>query len=270
MAFGGGVILVYNKFLDYAIPQVRPSVKDGTLSFATAVKYSIKLIDEHYEDVSCAFIFGSITQNRFKAYSDIDLVIVTKSQSSWRKVRDVIYGIPFEIQCFGLNSFDELECFCKKTGFLFGLYGIAHGEIICDYSGDALCLKERAKKTRDEGPLQMVLQTKNLLRTTISDYIIELITNKDKYENISIGMSLYESLAILVLSENRCWLARGKWIERQLKKLDKEISREIHKAYNELQAGNPEVLIELSCEILEKSGGPLWKGTNITSIPKVN
>ncbi|MDP5272496.1 hypothetical protein [Chengkuizengella axinellae] len=226
----------------------------------TPIEAAKKFINMTFPNCSAAFLAASAKKGSIKKNSDLDLVIFDDSfDIHFRKVYDFE---PWPVEAFGFNI-DSFDHFLNENS-VFALPTIARictkGMLVCD-KGNAQCIIDMCSKNLEEGPPSWSFDDLNFARFEITDQLEDLITSQNMMENYFIVNKLFTLCATYILRVNDLWLGDGKWLYRELRNFDDEVTNNFMSAFESYYKSNDkEPIIHFVDSILKPFGGRLFVG----------
>lgn len=246
-------------FQEQAFGPVSAAVRDGRLNADAALDMMREATLEGVPDCQWAFGHGSALQGSFSAFSDLDVVAVVPSGQFWEKRCLNHKGYLVELQIYSLDILDILLLLAKNTGMSFGLMA-SSGVVIIDIDGGAPAFKERLQVAFDEGPKPISGKAFAGFRHKLTNRIVELLGAGNPDERVACGLAMYDLIVKIELALSTGWRHTGKWVPRVLAGEDSETFPRINAAYQALLAGDAQPLASFAAALLDRIGGPLWRG----------
>jgi hypothetical protein len=118
-----------------------------------------------------------------------------------------------------------------------------------------------ARSTLAIGPPALTDEDRDRLRYAISDLLDDLRDPRTPTEQIATGTGLFGALADYYLRVHGFWSGRDKWIPRALEAANPELAVRYAEVFQWFfEDGDTASLIQLTEEILQPAGGPLFDG----------
>lgn len=241
-------------------PSVNTEVRNGSVTQDAAVRVITTAIERYYPGAVHALVCGSILDGRYRAYSDLDVVVTLREQFNYERQCVIFEGYPIDFQALNVDGIDQFVVNSRRRGIGFTLRALSASEILRDRDGRARQLQAWMTTQYAAGPMASTPETISLLRTAIIDTIADLCTVEDRREMIAIGLSIFTFLMNLMLPKKTGWLETGKYIPRDLDRVGTEYFDSIEAAYRDLLGGDAQRLIELATSILSEWGPVVWNG----------
>jgi predicted nucleotidyltransferase len=221
-----------------------------------------ELIVEKYSDAKAVFWAGSVFKNQGTPASDLDLVIVFESlPNAYREA--FIYG-SWPVDVF-VHDLDTLRYFFEESKTGTGIPGlitmIIDGREILDPNPFATNIKQLAEKFKAAGPSAWSKEQIEKERFHITDTLDDIKFPKNREEQITSAVHLFEPLIQFNFRAQGKWSANGKTLIRLLKAENPELAKEFNQSFeNFFKTGDTLGIENLVQKILAPYGGLLWNG----------
>ncbi|WP_353894055.1 nucleotidyltransferase domain-containing protein [Proteinivorax hydrogeniformans] len=220
-----------------------------------------KFVQESYPDCQLAILAGSVVRGEGNENSDLDIVIINKTEPSpYRK--SLIYDKwPIEVFVYDDKSFDT---FCdigvqKARPFLMSM--IVEGIPIVDTKKNVNVLKREFEDVIKKGPKPLSDDEIKEYRLKITEMVEDLKGSSDHFESTFIVNRLSFLLSEFVMRLNRHWIGEGKWMHRELIEFDSKYAERFNRAFASFYSNkDKDRLIEFVEENLASVGGFLFSG----------
>lgn len=221
-----------------------------------------KLIKERYVEAKAVFWAGSVSQGLGTSTSDLDLVIVFEEVAHAYREAFIYDGWP--IDAF-IHDLDTLRYFCGKLEASDGkpalINMILHGQEISAQNSVIMEAKVIAAEALANGPNPWNPVQIDKERFLITDILDDIKFPKNKEEQITSAVHLFEPLLQFYFRAQKKWTASGKALIRFFKQENLELAEEFTKAFESLvQTGDSTAVETVVTKILERHGGYLWDG----------
>jgi hypothetical protein len=193
--------------------------------------------------------------------SDLDVVVfVTNDDHTFR---ETVFELGWLTELFVMSP-DSFNYFCtteiaQRRSPL--LHMCAHGVILFSNDDIAETRQRQARNLWAQGPPPLRPDELDEQRYRLSDLLDDYQGTHDDEELTFIVASLIESAAELELSAHGQWLGSGKWMARQLRQHDAELSTRLSTAaalaLGKIERRSLSVAIT---DVLNRVGGPLSSG----------
>ena len=221
-----------------------------------------KLIQEHYSNAKAIFWAGSVSQNQGTSASDLDLVIVFDVIPTAYREAFIYDGWP--IDAF-IHDLDTLRYFFEESRTGNGISGliemIIHGKEVLKTNPFSQEVCQVAESYRKQGPNSWSQAQIDKERFLITDILDDIKSPKNKEEQITSAVHLFEPLIQFYFRTQKKWAASGKSLMRLFKAENPDLSEEFTKAFESLvQTGDVTAIEAVATKMLEPHGGFLWDG----------
>lgn len=221
-----------------------------------------KLIKERYVDAKALFWAGSVSEGLGTSASDLDLVIVFEEVANAYREAFVYDGWP--IDAF-IHDLDTLRYFCGKLEASDGkpalINMILQGQEILAQNSLSIEAKVIAADALANGPDAWNQAQIDKERFLITDILDDIKSPKNKEEQITSAVHLFEPLLQFYFRAATKWTASGKSLMRLLKQENPELAEEWTAAFESLvKTGDSTAVETVVTKILEPYGGYLWDG----------
>jgi len=241
-----------------AYPGAGEPAKAGRIGRDEAIDLARDFALAHFPGVAAVFGFGSAFNGGFRPYSDIDLVIALPRGRFLRNRCLLHRGVPMELHVFGLEGADRVIGFARRSGNASVLLPIAQGEVLLDQYLIADEIKRRFAQAYEAGPEPAPATAIHALRHMITTQLLDLAGGLSPEEATASALSVYPLLMRLLYATGQSWRHRGKWAARHGERLMGGLAAKVHAAYRAAMEGDPEPLLALALDVLDRAGGPLW------------
>ena len=178
------------------------------------------LIREHFPDCEAAILGGSAVTGGWNEHSDLDIVIVDpETDVCYRETFDVD-GQLVEAFVFYDDAYVDHFVESAREGIPTLQMICAHGRVIVNRNQAADRLQEEARRSLEQGPEPWTLDQMNESRYELTDLSNDLKMDLPLLEQ----WMLFHRVAWLgmefALRVNERWCGEGKWMVRELRRLD--------------------------------------------------
>lgn len=221
-----------------------------------------KLIKERYVQAKAIFWAGSVSQGEGTSASDLDLVIVFEEVAHAYREAFVYDGWPIDAFIHDLGT---LRYFCGKLETSDGkpalINMILHGQEILAQNSVSMEAKAIAAEALAKGPDSWSQAQIDKERFLITDILDDIKSPKNKEEQITSAVHLFEPLLQFYFRAQKKWTASGKALIRFFKQENPELAEEWTTAFESLvKTGDSTAVDAVVTKILEAHGGYLWDG----------
>lgn len=219
------------------------------------------LVTERFPTATAALLGGTVLTSARTATSDLDIVVVLPGKPA--PFRETISYDGWTVELF-VSTPDSLEHYitqgiaARRSPLL---HMCAQGTILLDVDQAATRVQREALARLEAGPAPASAAELDGQRYRLSDLLDDLAGVGDPDELVFIATRLLTTAAETVLLARRSWLGSGKWILRQLRQTDPELTRRLVDAYQAtIGTGQREPLMRVVQGILDEVGGRLMEG----------
>lgn len=221
-----------------------------------------RLIKERYFYAKAVFWAGSISVNQGTDASDLDLVIVFETITNAYREAFIYDGWP--IDAF-IHDMDTLRYFCNKLEASDGrpalINMILDGHEILESNKLSSEAKAIASEALAIGPDSWSQAQIDKERFLITDILDDIKSPKNKEEQITSAVHLFEPLIQFYFRSQKKWTASGKSLMRLFKTENPKLAEEWTGAFESLvQTGDASGIEGAVAKILAPHGGFLWDG----------
>lgn len=221
-----------------------------------------KLIKERYAQAKAVFWAGSVAKNQGTIASDLDLVIVFDEID--HAYREAFIYDGWLIDAF-IHDLGTLRYFCGSLEVSDGRPALIHmilqGHEVLSQS----CVSEEAKiiaqKVLENGPNKWSHAQIDKERFLITDILEDIKFPKNKHEQITSAVHLFEPLLQFYFRGQGKWFASGKALIRLFEAENRKLAGEWMAAFEGLvKTGDALPIEKVVIKILMPYGGFLWDG----------
>ncbi len=229
-----------------------------------------ELIAKKYPSAKAVFWGGSVSKNQGTEASDLDLVIVFKSLPNAYREAFIYDGWPVDAFIHDLST---LHYFFEESRTSNGIPGlitmITEGVEILDPNPLANDVKLLAKKFKEGGPIPWSNEQIDKERFLLTDILDDIKFPKNREEQITSAVHLFEPLVQFHFRSQGKWSASGKSLIRLLKTENPDLAIEFNKSFDDFFKSYDTLGIEnLVQKILAPYGGLLWDGFKSNAQPE--
>ena len=251
------------QFFQLAMEGVADSVRQGTFSTDDAVKLASAFVREKYPNAMCAFLFGSAAKGSQKAYSDLDVLVITPRVIHPQKRCLVFCGFPIELYTHNRLSFEAAIDLRRGRSASKLLAAVLEGSVLLDNDEGASTIRKIAKQVASSIapgiPNEIEFRS---TRAQITSLMIEVATNSERGEAVACAAQLYLLLLRSIVQRRTGYPnVLQKWAVRKLREVDRALADQFQDAFA-LFVGRGEraQFLHLCERELMEIGGPLWHG----------
>ena len=224
------------------------------------VEVAGNILREKYPQALFAFAGGSFNHGEATAYSDIDLVVVFETlPHGWRE------SFTFEdwpVEAF-VHDPQTLRYFFQRdveSGACILPTMVSEGPVVPNDHSLATEFKNQALEIIRTGPAAWDEQTIEEKRYQITNLVDDLRAPRSHIEAAATIGAIHEKLAEFYLRTNGRWWAGDKHIPRKLTKADPALAARWSEIFLKALAGERQLLLALTEEMLAPHGGLLFDG----------
>lgn len=229
-----------------------------------ALEAATRFVEKYFDDCLVALLAGSVVREEATSTSDLDIVIITSNITSAYRESFYDFGWPIEVFVHTEESYKEFfkQDVNRRRPSLPKM--CSEGIIIKDKDGLANIIKNEADFLLTQGLQPYSIKEAETKRYFITDMLDDLIGATSRPEELFIINELSADIANFMLVNNDCWEGKGKWIPRNIKRLDEDLYLDFMNALNEFyQNGNKNQFINFVERELNKYGGRLFEGYSV-------
>jgi hypothetical protein len=216
---------------------------------------------QHFPGCCAAFLAGSVVRGEGTRTSDLDLVIITHAPGTPFRASYHECGWPIEAFIHSPASCRYYQGSDAQRRSPAMPMMCAEGVLLRDDDGEGARLKEEARAILARGPAPFSAEELAWQRYMITDLLDDLEGARGWEEAVLIVPELLERVADLILVSHGCWIGRGKWLLRALRRHDPATAERVMGALRAFhERGDQAPLLALAEEALEAVGGRLFAG----------
>jgi hypothetical protein len=221
-----------------------------------------KLIQQRFAAAKAIFWSGSVSQSNGTDLSDLDLVIVFEALPN--AYREAFIYDSWPIDAF-MHDLDTLRYFCGRLEASDGkpalINMILQGKEILAQNSVSMEAKAIAAEALANGPDAWSQAQVDKECFLITDILDDIKSPKNKEEQITSAVHLFEPLIQFYFRTQKKWAASGKSLMRLLKAENPDLAEELTKAFESLvQTGDSSGIESAVTKILAPHGGFFWDG----------
>jgi hypothetical protein len=226
-----------------------------------AIDAASAFIDGHFPRCAAAFLAGSTSRGEATATSDLDVLIVDPGDEEPRCATIREMGWP--VEAFILTPATYATAFADQARKRWALLPsmCRDGIILRNQDGLAQQMKDEAAAILDRGPEPCSEAEMNQYRFYLTDLLLDLEVAVDPSEVLLAAGYIFYLTATILLSIRRQWLGQGKWLLRQLRRVDPEQALLLTDALETVcRTGDKSYLLQRSDAVLGLVGGRRFEG----------
>jgi len=224
------------------------------------------LVAEKYPDAIQAWLAGSTTTGRATATSDLDITVLLAEVDVHRESLEYA-GWPVELfvhsaASIGFFVAKDLE---RRHPTMARL--VASGvPLVGDGGRD---VRRHCEEVLERGPGPVEAGDLGLMRYGLTDLLDDLAGATPGLEATAVALSVWRETAELALACAGTWHGTGKWLVRELTRLDgqqgTDLTADLDDALTRALAGDVGPLTAVADRVLDACGGRFWAGLHRTA-----
>ena len=228
-----------------------------------------RLTEERFKSAKAVFWAGSVSQNQGTGASDLDLVIVFESLPCAYRQAFIYNGWPIDAFVYDpdtlRNSFEE----SKSGNGISGLIEmIIYGKEVLEPSPFSRDIYKVAQSYKESGPAIWSQAQVDKERFLITDILDDIKFPKNREEQVTSAVHLYEPLIQFYFRADKKWAASGKSLMRLFIVANPNLAVEFNQSFTNLvQTGDASGIEQVVQTILAPYGGLLWDGFRSDASP---
>lgn len=213
-----------------------------------------ELVGELFPQAQWAILAGSVITAARTAGSDLDVVVVLPVGEPQVPYRESRYFRGWPVELF-VHDEQTLEHYLAKE--LAMRKPSLHRMLACGVAvvGDAGGWQEDCARVLMRGPAPLSAAEIDYARYGLTDLLDDLVHAVDPGERTVISATTWTVAAQHALAFAGCWTGNGKWLLRELRRLDEGLVGRWLAA-----DGDPAAIEAFAREVLDRAGGPLFDG----------
>jgi hypothetical protein len=233
-----------------------------------AVHAARSLVTQWFADARSAWLGGSVVLGQATPGSDLDVTVLLPGPPAPFRDSRSFAGWPVELFVHTETSLAHYVDREVTSGRPTLARLVGRSKIVVDTDGVGARWQARCAELLDAGPPEPDPDTHASLRYAVTDLLDDLVHPRSAHEALVTATLLADEAARLLLTGERHWWGRGKWVARELADLDASSgttwAARHDRALRDAARGNSEALVELSREVLARNGGPLFEGHRLS------
>jgi GNAT superfamily N-acetyltransferase len=226
------------------------------------VEIARQIVLERFPDVRAAWLGGSTADGSATAHSDLDITVLLSGAPAPYRISTIIDGRPVE---FFVQTEQSLMRFCRddrnrRRPTTMRLVGSS--QVLVDRDGSGQRLQTLLHQMDLDGPRAADPGEVESMRYAVTDLLNDLDSARTVDEALTVATALFREAADLMLSTNRRWSGSGKWLLRELRRLDADLphafTAELLDGLRAAAAGDTRPLHDASVSILDACGGAVF------------
>lgn len=227
-----------------------------------------RFVHTRFPCCDAAFLAGSSVTGRLNPGSDLDILIIDKTQETPFKFNTSRFGWIIEAFVMTPETVDSFFEEAQKTGIPTLIRMCAEGKLIKD-EGIAESVREKARRLLPIGPMEWTFAELDQARYDITECLEDLEGAERHEEHLFTVNQLVSHLQHFILRSNGRWIGEGKWALRSLEAFDQSLSSEFIQVLDGFyKHGENAPLIAFSDRILAPFGGRLREGWMGCGLPE--
>jgi hypothetical protein len=219
------------------------------------------VVAERHPDATQAWLGGSTTTGRATATSDLDITVLLAEVDVHRASLEYA-GWPVELFVHTAESIaffvgQDLE---RRHPTMARL--VASGvPLLGDGGAD---VRRHCEEVLERGPGPVAAEDLELMRYGLTDLLDDLEGVASEPEATAVAIGVWRGTAELALACAETWHGTGKWLVRELTRLDRQrgtdLTADLDDALRRALAGDPGPLTAVADRVLDGCGGRFWAG----------
>lgn len=228
------------------------------------VEIARQLVLERFPSAQAAWLGGSTADGSATAHSDLDVTVLLDGAPAPYRLSTIIDGQPVE---FFVQTEQSLMRFCRddqdrRRPTTMRLVGSS--QILVDRDGSGLRLQTLLHQMDLDGPRAADPGEVESMRYAVTDLLNDLDSARTVDEALTVATALFREAADLILAANRRWSGSGKWLLRELRRLDADLPQaftaELLDGLRAAATGDTRPLHDAAASILDAYGGAIFDG----------
>jgi GrpB-like predicted nucleotidyltransferase (UPF0157 family)/predicted nucleotidyltransferase len=231
----------------------------------TGIAVARRLVAERYPQSRAAWLGGSVAAGTHTETSDLDITVLLDGPPAPYRHSETIDGWPVE---WFVQTEESLLRFCdddrtrRRRPTTMRLVGSA--VILVDTDGSGRRLQHNLHEMDRHGPPPVSFSELENQRYAVTDLLADLTGAHGDDERLTVAAALTWATADLLLAVNGRWSGSGKWLLREVERLDNDFATthaaQLISGLRNSATGDPVPLRQIVLEILNAAGGPLFTG----------
>jgi predicted nucleotidyltransferase len=226
-----------------------------------AIEAASAFIVRHFPRCVAAFLAGSASRGEATATSDLDLLIVDPGEEAPRWATFHEMGWP--IEAFLLTPTNYATAFADQVRKRWALLPAMcrDGILLRDQDGLAQQMKNEAAAILDRGPGPCSEADMNQYRFYLTDTLLDFEAASNLSQVLLDAGGIFHLTATIFLAHRQQWVGQGKWLLRQLQRVDPEQAQLLTDALETVcRTGDKSLLLQRSDAVLALVGGRRFEG----------
>jgi len=218
-------------------------------------------VAERYPSAVAAILGGSAVRGEGSETSDLDLLVVIDELAAPYRESFVSHGWPVEAFVNNPSSYRFFfeQNIRRRRPSLPQM--CAEGVVLVDDMGVGAHIKEEAEALVAAGPAPLSTDELDSVRYRVTDLLDDFIGARTMPETYFTATELVLAASDLLLGTRGRWLASSKWIDREIRRLDKDLADRLVSSLEALfRAGDRTPLVSWVEGALAQAGGRLFEG----------
>ncbi len=217
------------------------------------------IVGDHFPEARWALLSGSVVTSHRTAGSDLDIIVVLPDDDPRVPCRDSqhTHGWPVEAFLHDRQTLTQHIANARPMRQPDLIRMIATGVLLTD-DDDAIKLQAECAAILAAGPAPLTETDRQGLRYRLTDLLDDLVHVTDAGERRVIAATAWITVAEKALMLGSRWPGDGKWLLRELRDYDSDLTARWLAAHD-----NPNAIRSLLHELLDQAGGPLFAGHRV-------
>src|SRR5438128_1136553 len=172
-----------------------------------ALEAALAFIDRHFPDCLVAFLAGSVARGEGTPTSDLDLVVITPQEGSFRWATFRQAGWPIEVWLMTSHTYSIAFAEDAKKRWPLLPEMCRDGIVLRDHDGLAQRIKSEARKILNRGPEPLSGAEMDQYRFDLTSLLEDLEGSRDQIDILLLVGGVFHVTATILLALHRRWFA---------------------------------------------------------------
>jgi len=242
-----------------AFPGSVEQARAGSVGKEQAMRAMKVAVERFYPDCIYAFGHGSSITGSYKAYSDLDVIVINPPGSNWEIRHEVVEGFPVEFTTYSMDTVEVMAMLALHIRIPLGLLAWT-GEIIVDNKGDAKEFQARMAAMAEQMPLIDRTHDRENTRAILFTTLVDLRKDRGVEVAQAVILNNYRAFITGITLLANTWQHRSRHFVKNPDLPGSARITALHSAIAKLMAGDIAPMIDFTEDLIEDLGGPLWSG----------
>jgi hypothetical protein len=219
-----------------------------------------EVLDARFPDAVGGLVAGSSARGDDTPSSDLDLVVLLTGHPAPMRRTERVGGrlVEFFVHTeASFAAFADREHRLRRSPLL---HMCAHGMIIRDRDGRMSRLQALARRRWAAGPAELADRELEDRRYRLTALLDDLADETEPADRAALAAAVFTEVADLALVTRGCWSGTGRWLTRQLREIDTDLTEELLAGLQAAVHGATSALKSCGEAELRRIGGPLDSG----------